>query len=184
MNTDEIIDVSSLIDFTYTGNPTIRSGSIIYPKVSVGENFITGHNVLIRSNVSIGDKVLIGTNVVIDGNVKIGDFVKIETGSYLPPGLTIGNRVFIGPHVTFTNDRFPLKRRDEYEVAETFVGDNVSIAASATILPGVRIGDDCFIAAGAIVTKDVPNGKLVKGFGDIVALPNHLVGVNDAKSWR
>ena len=175
---------ASIPGFTFTTEPVIRQGCIIYPNVSVGSNFITGHNVVIRSKVTIGDYVLLGTNTVIDGDVKIGDYVKIETGCYLPPGVTIGSRVFIGPNVTFTNDLFPLKRREDYTVSQTTVGDNVSFGAGSVVLPGINIGSAVFIAAGAVVTKDVPSESLVIGNGKIEVLPEKLKGVNHAKSWK
>ena len=181
---NDFIDPESLRGFLYEGSPIIRSGTIIYPNVKVGEDFVTGHYAVIRSGAVIGSKVLIGTNVVIDGDVTIGDYVKIETGCYLPPGVRIGNRIFLGPNVTFTNDPMPLKRRDEYKPSETIVENNVSIGAGAVILPGVVIGENSFVAAGAVVTKSVPRSSLVLGHGEIRELPEGLVGLNDAKSWR
>ena len=93
---------------------TIRSGSVIYADVSVGEDCQTGHNVMIREKTSIGSHVVVGTNTVIDGHVDIGDFVKIESACYIPTHVTIGSRVFFGPGVVLTNDRYPLRDRDNY----------------------------------------------------------------------
>jgi len=178
------IDANAIEGFKYTGNPVIRSGTIIYPDVEVGDHFETGHNVIIRGNVKCGKYVSIGSNSVIDGNVKMQDYVKISTGCYIPPGLNFGSRIFLGPHVTFTNDAFPLKRRDEYAALSTFVDDNVSFGARSIVLPGLKIGKNCFIGAGAVVTKDVPEESLVIGFGEIKKLPKSLSGENNALSWN
>jgi acetyltransferase-like isoleucine patch superfamily enzyme len=178
------IPAESFPGFVYEGDPIIRSGSKIYPDVFVGVRFSTGHNVLIRSGVKMGHDVLVGTNVVVDGDVTIGNYVKIETGCYLPPGIILGDRVFVGPNVTFTNDLFPLKRRDEYSSLTTIIEDNVSLGAGAIVLPGLRIGTGSFVAAGSVVTKNIPPNSLCKGYGKITQLPASLEGVNDAKSWH
>ena len=93
----------------------IRAGSIVYADVSAGIDFQTGHHVMIREKTSIGDHVVVGTNTVIDGHATIGSFVKIESNCYIPTHATLGNRVFLGPNVTLTNDRYPLKMRDHYK---------------------------------------------------------------------
>lgn len=163
----------------------IRSGTIIYNDVKVGRFFQTGHNVLIRENTEIGDHVVIGTNTVIDGSVNIGSFVKIESNCYIPTHVKIGSRVFIGPNVVMTNDRLPLKKRDEYKPEGPTIEDFVTIGGGVVIVPGVKIGRGSFIAAGALVTKDVPSNSFVKGApGAIEPLPDDLREDNMAISWQ
>jgi acetyltransferase-like isoleucine patch superfamily enzyme len=163
---------------------TIRSGSILYGDVVVGFMFQTGHNVMIRENTTIGDHVVVGTNTVIDGQVKIGNFVKIETNCYIPTHVEIGSRVFFGPGVTLTNDRYPLKC-NEYQPEGQIIEDGVTLGAGVIVVPGVRIGADSFIAAGALVTKDIPPRSLVMGIpGEIRPLPEKLQERNLALSWR
>lgn len=163
----------------------IRSGSILYAGVRAGDDFQTGHHVLIREGTVIGSHVVIGTNTVIDGQVTIGDFVKIESNCYIPTHTRIGNRVFFGPGVTLTNDRYPLKLRDKYVPEGPVIEDSVTLGGGVVVLPGVRIGRGAFVAAGAVVTKDVPPLTLVKGVpGEIRPLPKTLHGRNLALSWR
>ena len=89
----------------------------------------------------------------------------------------IGSNVFVGPHATFLNDKYPAKRN--YQLKGPIVEDDVSIGGNATILPGVKIGQGAFVAAGAVVTKDVPQRKLVMGNpAKIYELPEHLQGRN------
>jgi acetyltransferase-like isoleucine patch superfamily enzyme len=163
----------------------IRSGTIIYADVSIGEDFQTGHHVTIREQTQVGNHVVIGTNTVIDGYMTIGDFVKIESNCYIPTHVTIGNRVFFGPNVTLTNDRYPLKMRDEYAPEGPVIEDGVTLGGGVIVCPGVRIGKDSFVAAGAVVTKNVPANSLVKGVpGKYSPLPEKLRERNLALSWR
>lgn len=163
----------------------IRAGAIIYADVTAGMDFQTGHHTLVREKTTIGDHVVIGTNTVIDGTVSIGDFVKIESNCYIPTHTTIGNRVFFGPGVTLTNDRYPLKLRDEYVPEGPVIEDGVTLGGGVVVLPGVRIGHDSLVAAGAVVTKDVLPLSLVRGVpGRAVPLPEKLRERNLALSWR
>lgn len=163
----------------------LRSGTIIYADVCIGDDFQTGHHVLIREKTVIGDHVVVGTNTVVDGNVTIGDFVKIESNCYLPTHVQIGTRVFLGPNVTLTNDRYPLKLRDQYFPEGPIIEDGVTLGAGVIVCPGIRIGADSFIAAGAVVTKDVPPRSFVMGVpGRFSPLPEKLRERNAALSWR
>ena len=144
-------------------NSIIRTGSVIYADVKTGEYFQTGHNVLVREKTIVGSHVVIGTGTVVDGNVKIGDFVKIESNCYIPTHVRIGTRVFIGPGTVLTNDKYPLKMREKYEPEGPVIEDLVTLGAGVVVLPGMTIGAGSFVAAGTVVTKNVPQYTLVKG---------------------
>lgn len=168
-------------------NAIIRSGTIIYPNVKIGNNFKTGHNALIRDDVEIGDNVLVGTNVVIEGRVKIGNNVSIQTGAYIPTDVIIEDNVFIGPHAVMTNGKYPI-REPELKIKESLAGrligpilrKGVSLGANCTILPGVEIGEGAMVAAGAVVTRDVEAWKLAIGVpAKIVDLRYDLKNLND-----
>lgn len=139
----------------------IRSGSIIYAGVDIGDGFQTGHHAVIREDTTIGDDVLVGTDVVIDGACSIGSHVSLQTGSYLPRQTEIRDRVFVGPHAVLTNDKHPV--RQDAPLEGPTIRSGASIGANATILPGVTIGEHAFVAAGAVVTEDVPQGRLAVG---------------------
>ena len=114
-----------------------------HPELSnIGECLI-GNNCKIHSHVWIGD------------GVRIGDWVRIQAFAFIPPGVTIHDSVFIGPHVCFTNDPHPPSK----ELMETIVFQGASIGAGAVILPGIRIGANAKIGAGAVVTHNVPDGE-------------------------
>jgi acetyltransferase-like isoleucine patch superfamily enzyme len=156
---------------------TIRSGAIIYPDVTIGDRFTTGHNVLIREQTTIGDDVVAGTNTVIDGTTTIGSCVSIQTGVYIPTETTIGDNVFLGPHAVLTNDPYPIRK--DVDLIGPILEDGVSIGANATVLPGVAIGEGSFVAAGAVVTEDVPPNTLAVGTPAVHRrLPEPLQGGN------
>ncbi|MDP6890468.1 MAG: acyltransferase [Phycisphaerales bacterium] len=162
----------------------LRAGAIIYGDVTAGDYFQTGHHVMIREHTTMGDHVVIGTQTVIDGRVTIGDYVKIESQCYIPTHTTIGSRVFFGPGVTLTNDRYPLKQRDQYKPEGPIIEDGVTLGGNVVVCPGVRIGEGSFVAAGAVVTADVPPMSLVVGVpGRVRDLPDHLAERNIALSW-
>jgi len=140
---------------------TIRSGAIIYPDVRIGDRLVTGHNILIREETTVGDDVVIGTNTVIDGASAVGSGVSMQTGVYVPRETTIGDDVFLGPHAVLTNDPYPI--RQDVDLVGPILEDGVSIGANATLLPGVAVGEGSFVAAGAVVTEDVPPNRLAVG---------------------
>jgi acetyltransferase-like isoleucine patch superfamily enzyme len=139
----------------------LRSGTIIYCDVVIGDHFQCGHNVLIREHTDIGDAVSAGTGTIIEGFTRIGARVNIQSMVFIPTHTEIGNEVFIGPHAVLTNDRFPPTGKPSLK--GPMIEDGAVIGAHCTILPGVRIGRGAAVAAGAVVTKDVPPGKIAVG---------------------
>jgi len=109
----------------------------------------------------IGDNCMIGSFVEI-GKAKIGNNCRIEAHAFIPEGVTIEDNVFIGPHVCFTNDKYP-KATGEWQLKKTLVKEGASIGANATILCGITIGKNSLIGAGSVVTKDVPDNTVVVG---------------------
>jgi UDP-2-acetamido-3-amino-2,3-dideoxy-glucuronate N-acetyltransferase len=101
--------------------------------------------------------------VFIENNVVLGDRVTVKSGVQLWDGIRIHDDVFIGPNVTFTNDKFPRSKQhlDDYPV--TTIERGASIGANSTILPGIKIGEGCMIGAGSVVTKSVPAFAIVFG---------------------
>ncbi len=142
-------------------NSVIRSNTVIYNDVKIGNNFKTGHNVLIREKTVIGNNVLVGTNAVIEGNCDIGDNVSIQSNVYVPTDSIIEDYVFIGPCACFTNDRYPI--RADYELRGPTIKEGASIGANSTFLSGIEVGEGAMVAAGAIVTRDVPPFYLAIG---------------------
>lgn len=137
----------------------IRSNTIIYENVELGDRVETGHGVLIREGSTVGDGTRIGTHSVIDGNVKIGCNTNIQTGVYLPPGTVIGSGIFLGPYVTVTNDRYPPTPK----ISGVIIEDDAVVGCRSVLIAGVKIGRRAVVAAGAVVTKDVAPESVVMG---------------------
>jgi UDP-2-acetamido-3-amino-2,3-dideoxy-glucuronate N-acetyltransferase len=111
----------------------------------------------------IGKNCVIGSYVEIGRNVTIGDNCKIECGVFIPEGVTIEDEVFIGPHVVFTNDRFPKAKTEHWEITKTIIKKGASIGANSTIRCGITIGENALIGCGSVVTKDVPDNEVWVG---------------------
>ncbi|MCC7550394.1 MAG: acetyltransferase [Methanobacterium sp.] len=142
-------------------NAQLRSNTVIYNDVDIGNDFQTGHGVLVREKTTIGDKVLVGTNTVIEGHSKIGSNISIQSNVYIPKNSIIEDNVFIGPCACFTNDRYPL--RVDYELKGPIIHNGASIGANSTFLSGIEVGEGAMVAAGAIVTRDIPPHYLAIG---------------------
>ena len=117
----------------------------------------------ILKNARVGKDCNICENVFIENLVVIGDRVTVKNGVQLWDGLTLEDDVFIGPNVTFTNDKYPRSKKYPDLYLQTVVQKGASIGANSTILPGITIGQGAMIGAGSVVTKDVPDFTLVVG---------------------
>ena len=144
----------------------------------IADDVKLGKNVKIFSYTNlygcdIGDDTKIGTFVEIQKQSKIGSKCKVSSHSFICSGVTIGNGCFIGHGVMFINDNYPksLNKNGNLEnekdwserFVETKVGNNVSIGSNATILGGITIGNNVLVGAGSVVTKNIPDGKIVVG---------------------
>ena len=158
-------------------NALIRSNSIIYNDVEIGNNFKTGHGITIREKTTIGDNVLVGTNTIIEGHSSIGNNVSIQSNVYIPTNTIIEDYVFIGPCACFTNDKYPI--RVDFNLKGPVIKRGASIGANSTFLSNIEIGEGAMVAAGAIVTMDVPDYFLAIGApARIKPLPKHLKKLN------
>ncbi|MCW5849853.1 MAG: N-acetyltransferase [Anaerolineae bacterium] len=153
----------------------LRLGTVIYGDVEIGDHFQSGHYAVVRALVRMGDYCTLLNHSCIEGITRLGDGVRIMTNTYIPTRTWIGDNVFIGPGVTFLNDRYPGRRDPMPTPRGATLEDDVMVGGGCTILPGVRIGRRSFIAAGTVVTKDIPPNSFVSGVpGRIEPLPDHL----------
>lgn len=141
---------------------------MIHKTSDVQSEFI-GNNTKIWQFCVVLPKAIIGNNCnicshcFIENDVAIGDNVTIKCGVQIWDGITIEDNVFIGPNVTFTNDRLPRSKNFPVEFERTLIGRGASIGANSTILPGLVIGEMSMIGAGSVVTKNVPDNAVVYG---------------------
>ena len=144
----------------------------------IGPNTRVWHYTHVRAGAIIGSDCILGLNVFIDAGAVIGNNVKIQNRVSVYRGVTLEDGVFVGPHVTFTNDVYPRaitpdgaqKSEEDWTPAATLVKYGASIGAGAVILARVTVGRWAMVGAGAVVTRDVPDHGLVLG------TPARLVG--------
>ena len=129
----------------------------------IGKNTNIWQFAVVLSEAQIGKNCNINCHTFIENKVVIGDNVTLKSGVYLWDGITLEDDVFIGPNVTFTNDKFPRSKQYPRKYENIYIEKGASVGAGAIILGGIRIGRYALIAAGAIVTKNVPEHALVMG---------------------
>lgn len=129
----------------------------------IGSNTNVWQFCVVLKGAVIGNDCNICSHCFIENDVRIGNRVTIKCGVQIWDGMVVEDDVFIGPNVTFCNDRYPKSRNKDWKLEPVIIKKGASIGANATILPGVIIGENAMIGAGAVVTKDVPMGATVIG---------------------
>ena len=145
VNKPFIHPLSDVMSSTIGQKTKVWQYSVILPKAVIGEN----------CNIC--------AHTLIENDVVIGNNVTVKSGVYVWDGITLKDNVFIGPCVTFTNDKKPRSKQYPNEFPKTVVEEGASIGANATLLPGITIGKNALIGAGAVVTKNVPENAIMVG---------------------
>lgn len=145
------------------GDIFVHETAVVSPQARIGRGTKVWVNVQIRENASIGEGCILSKDVYIDEGVCIGDRCKIQNSVSVYKGVSLGDDVFVGPNACFTNDLVPRAFNTDWQITPTRVERGVSIGANATIVCGVTLGDYAMVAAGSVVTRDVPPYTLVKG---------------------
>lgn len=130
---------------------------------AIGDGTRIWQFVVILRGAQIGKDCNICSHCLIEGDVLVGDRVTIKSGVQLWNGTRIEDDVFIGPNATFTNDKYPRSRNPDFAQLNTVIEKGAAIGAGAVVLPGIRIGANALVAAGAVVTRDVPANTRVAG---------------------
>ncbi len=142
----------------------IGANVIIYVQAVIGDRNLIADFATIRENVSIGDLNIIGRNVTIENHVSIGSRNKFETNCYITAYSTVEDYCFVAPCVATSNDNYLARDKERFN---HFKGITIRrggrIGVHATILPGKTIEEDGTVAAGAVVTRDVPEAMIVIG---------------------
>lgn len=142
----------------------VHESSYVDEGAEIGAGTKVWHFCHVMPRARIGERCNIGQNVLVSSDVTIGTNVKIQNNVSLYTGVIVEDDVFLGPSMVFTNvinPRSHVSRKDEYKT--TLVKKGASIGANATIVCGSTLGRYCFVGAGAVVTKDVPDYALVYG---------------------
>ncbi|HLA81325.1 MAG TPA: acyltransferase [Thermoleophilia bacterium] len=149
----------------------IQETAEVSSQAQIGAGTRIWHQAQVREGAVIGESCILGTGAYVDRDVIIGNNVKIQNHALIYHGATLEDGVFIGPQACLTNDRFPrainpdgkLKTDEDWTVVPILIRYGASIGAGAVVLPGVTIGRFAMVAAGAVVTRNVPDHGLVLG---------------------
>jgi len=145
-------------------NSIIGTSVIIYRGAYLGEKILVADLSTVRENDSIGDYSIVGRGVAIENCCKIGKYCKLETNVYITAYSELEDRVFVAPCAVTSNDNFVGRTEERFKYFKgVIVKKGGRIGANATILPGKTIGADGLVAAGAVLSKDCPDKKIVLG---------------------
>jgi acetyltransferase-like isoleucine patch superfamily enzyme len=142
----------------------VGTGVVLYRGAAIGEKVLMADLCTVRENVTIGRGTIVGRGVTIENVCSIGRYCKLESESYITAYSTLEDRVFVAPGVVTSNDNYVGRTAERFK---HFKGVTVRrggrIGAGAVLLPGVIVGEDALVAAGSVVTRDVPPRTIVMG---------------------
>lgn len=156
-------------------NATIHNMADVQSK-NIGSGTHIWQYVVILTKAKIGDECNICSHCFIENDVIVGNRVTIKNGVQLWDGLRIEDDVFIGPNVSFSNDRYPRSKNHDNPLMQTVIEHGASLGAGATVLPGLKIGTHSIVGAGAVVTRSVPPNAIVAGN------PARIIGYRGSRS--
>ena len=142
---------------------TVCAGAIVYAGSVVGDEAIIGDQAQVRERSMIGPQTVVGRGSAIDNDVMIGARCKIQTNVYLTAFSVVEDDVFVGPGASTTNDDTMSRHAAGIALRGARLRRACRIGGSAVIVPGVEVGEEAFVAAGAVVTKDVPPRAFMMG---------------------
>jgi acetyltransferase-like isoleucine patch superfamily enzyme len=142
---------------------TVCTGAVVFAGARIGDRVILGDQTYVRERAVIGPDTVIGRGTCVDNDVTIGARCKIQTMVYLTARSHLDDDVFVGPCAMTTNDDTMSRHGAEYELRGATVRRAARIGGGAVLTPGVVIGEEGFVAAGALVTRDVPARGVVLG---------------------
>lgn len=142
---------------------TICSGAVVFAGARIGDRAILGDQTYVRERTEIGADTVVGRGTAVDNDVRIGARCKIQTMAYVTAYSLIEDDVFVGPCAMTTNDDTMARHDRDYELRGATLRRACRIGGGAVLTPGVEIGEEGFVAAGALVTRDVPPRGVVLG---------------------
>jgi len=161
---------------------SVGAGAVVFAGASIAAEAILGDQTFVRERTSIGEGSVIGRGSVVDNDVTIGARVRVQTNVYLTAFTLVEDDVFVGPCTMTTNDDTMARHRPEMAIRGATLRRACRVGGGAVLTPGVEIGEEAFVAAGAVVTRDVPPRAVVMG---VPARVVREVGEEDLlERWR
>jgi acetyltransferase-like isoleucine patch superfamily enzyme len=142
---------------------TVCAGAIVYAGTEIGDEAIVGDQAQVRERTTIGERTVIGRAAGIDNDVRLGARVKVQSQVYVTAHSVVEDDVFLGPGASTTNDDTMGRHASDEPLRGATIRRAARIGGSAVLVPGVEVGEEAFVAAGAVVTKDVPPRAFVVG---------------------
>ncbi len=142
---------------------TVCAGAVVFAGAKIADGAILGDQSYVRERSSVGVKSVIGRGSVVDNDVVVGARVKVQTNVYLTAFTTIEDDVFVGPGATTTNDDTMARHGEEMQLRGATLRRACRVGGGVVLTPGVEVGEEAFVAAGAVVTRDVPPRAVAMG---------------------
>jgi acetyltransferase-like isoleucine patch superfamily enzyme len=161
---------------------TVGANAVVLAGARIGPSAVVADRAHVRERAVVGEGSVVGSGSAIDNDVTIGARVKIQTGCYLTAFSVLEDDVFVAPGVTTTNDNFMGRHERDFELRGATLRRACRVGAGSVLLPGIQVGEEAFVAAGALVTRDVEARALVMG---VPAKPVREVGDAELlEQWR
>jgi acetyltransferase-like isoleucine patch superfamily enzyme len=142
---------------------SLGAGAVVLAGAELGAGCIVGDQAHVRERTTIGAGSMVGRGVSVDNDVRIGARVRLQTNAYITAWSVVEDDVFVAPGVITTNDPTAGRRAPGQELRGSTLRRGCRIGAGAVLLPGIEVGEEAFVAAGAVVTVDVPARTVVMG---------------------
>jgi acetyltransferase-like isoleucine patch superfamily enzyme len=142
---------------------TVCVGAVVVAGARVGPGAILGDQSHVRERAEIGEGTVVGRGSAVDNDVVIGSRIRIQTGCYITAHSTIEDDAFVAPGVILTNDNAMARHGPDHEVRGATLRRACRVGGGVVLLPGIEIGEEAFVAAGAVVTRDVPPRGVAMG---------------------
>jgi len=165
------LKITELPGLTVGSGTTIGVGAVIYAGTTIAKDCFIADNAQVRERCEIGERVIVGHSATVENDCKVGNRTRLQTGSYITAHSVLEEDIFIAPMVTTTNDNYMGRTEVRHAATKGVTAKKGSrIGGNAVILPGVTIGQEAMVAAGAVVTKDVPP------YAKVMGIPARVVG--------
>jgi acetyltransferase-like isoleucine patch superfamily enzyme len=160
----------------------VCAGAVVFAGARLDERVVIGDQAYVRERVSVGPRTVVGRGSTVENDVRIGARVSIQTAVYVTADTIVEDDAFLGPGVTTTNDDTMGRHPAGEPLRGAVLRRACRVGGAAVLVPGVEVGEEAFVAAGAVVTRDVPSRVKVRG---VPARPYAEVGDEELlERWR